>query len=421
MGYDPRAREEMVFAEIGIIFSTKGYPMTAGDLNTSFSIYQGDLFWDGGSSNKNGYVWDDFLKHCLIQLKSTSYSDGTEVYRSTPQRFETITDFLEFINDNVDNDGSTFLHDTQIKVFNQIDHSATSINRLNSQNTFYAVLNATSKLTHNSSLIEIPNFDRWGEDNYKQFIINAWLHVWGIVVTSAEYDADPMSWRGSVWVQTRKTRNLYNLPTLGKNIEIQVGSVDSGRRQVLEGLPHVVTMPQDYEKFRFEKKAVATMAQSGLGVTWGESAFEVTGGVSPLSALMVFGIQRGDKKAIYVKPLGGIDAICVPKFDTKKYRLEAMYTSSQHKDRFRIVPVTMECNLTYSGWITRDKFWLGSKAQGVYHWSVSKDIGKNIRFYLRRLDTNLVTPMSKVYIKAVRNREKSAGSGLDFLIETDKI
>ena len=419
MSYDSRSNEEFVYGELGITFSGRSYPLTCSQLNNSFFIYHRDLFWDGTSTYNGGYEWSEFLVNCLIELKITIINSGTELFRGIPARYATCELFLEYVNSVVPNDGVNFLADCQIKIFNKIKKDSTSITKISAQNSFYSALNGTARLQRNTSLAgrRTDHFDY-----YQDFVINAWSRLFDVTVTPVEYIANELDWLGTIWVQSRKAINLYNLPAINRNMAIQAGSHDGARRCLVPETGNTLSQPDNNDYFYINRKIACYINQDTQTIIWDNNPYTVSQQRGNYSSIMVYGLTHGNEKSIYIKPLGGIDTFCVPKFDTDKYRLEGIFSGLQHHDIFRIIPEgnNNSQSFTYSSRVHRDSLFLGNSIPiGKWKKSASKDIGRDVRLYLREIGTDYVTPVGRSYIKVLHSSEKSSGSGLDFLIKSD--
>ena len=405
MASNNREREELTYANFSVTHQGTPYPLTEGSLVSKFSQYQYELLQEDGGGLPQRYVWSAFLKNCLIEIKIFEPNTTNILVYVSPKIYETSSQLLGKINSVIPRVGSSIEGDCQIKVFNYIDRSVPCIEKIYGYNHFYTSLVGTSKLIKTPYFGHNLIFDTHFPER-ENFVRQAWEHVWGRTVTSAEYNADPDNWNATIWFQVNKQKNLYRLPAINVGTGTKCGGFTTGRQCWDESSSSLVTAVQD-SIFRFENTKVSVIYSGGAssGMDWDITSYKTTQNPQDHSAIAIYGVLYGDQKAIYVKPLGGIDKWLIPKFDENLFRLEARFTRPGKRARWKIIDISSDTgdasgHDTYTNRIGKDKLWLGGYSQANYKEISSQDTGWNVHLYLRRLGTEYVSELSTSYISA---------------------
>ena len=180
----------------------------------------------------------------------------------------------------------------------------------------------------------------------------------------------------------------------------------------------MVTPLYEGAKFEFLNSVVAIIDQAGGYSTFQEASRSEMQANDNSSMVIIYGVMYGDKKALYVKPFGGIDTFCLPKYDRNKFRLEACFSAPQHRDRHKIIEVDAGGgHQGYTDRILRGSFFLGGTSRSLMRMVKNNDSAWDIRFYLRWVGTDYVSPLGAAYIKAMH--EGNGYSPLDFMVFRD--
>jgi len=426
--YNKTDLREVIYSEFSIISPTYNYPFTASGLQQSFSKYQNDLYQSDSGISTFSYHWDDFLQYCLIEI--TIMDDGNmttnaKTHRIIAGRRYSENEFIDTLNEKVNHSPGYFTQIVKIKIYNYVSNIVPTLDRLIGINQFYNSIIGGHMLGRNTFLD--TNDSRLGVDSSKLLVQEAWLSVWGITISDVDFYANQAYYESTIWFQGNKRRNQFALPPVNENITIEVGC-NEGTTGITRGCFNINTSvletPDQLDLFRITSGKVASINQEfgiGGGINWNDS-FKDMCSINDTSFAIFYGVQSGDRRAIYVKPAGGIDNFCVSRFDINLYRLEAIYSSpiGGHRKRFRFIEVgdsPDDGTSTYTQRLLRSNLMKGSKSRNQYRGSKNKDMGWTVKFYLRKLNSDFVSEVSKTYIKAHLNYNKK--TAIDFLVTTD--
>ena len=433
MQYDPLTKREIVYTEFGVAQPNAPYPLTVDNLGKGFAKFQADMYKQEVVSSPFRYEWSDLMKHCMVEIRIFD-SNGSFTSKTanviSGRRYETPEMLCGAINAvaTTDGSGTNFNCNVVIKIYNIISGDVPTVNRILGYNHYYQSVCGGKMFTRENHLD--GNSSSFNIDKCRVMVIDAFEKLFGATISTAQYNASPLDYDACVWMQRTKNKNAYALPPVGENISIRSGELwgySGKQRQSLNLTTMNVVTNASIDEFRIVN-AYAIKLNQNYGQ---DTALEWLGNIKrdtswyseDASFLMVYGLQNGDRRAIYLKPLGGIDTICVGRFDPNLYRLEAVFSSpiGGHRQRYRIIPVPQgdgAGNATYTGRIHRSLLFAGGGSRNWGRGAKNKDMGWDMRFYLRKLDTDFVSPVSNRYVRGLLNYNKA--SGLDFLIGYDQ-
>jgi hypothetical protein len=461
MPYNVKERQELVFAEVPICGGRWTYPMTADRIYDAFAGYASEILTDNTE-----LAWSAICAHCAFDLIVYNEYTNEIVDRQLNRHFPTLASLVGHVN-GLPNDGAAFSVDCVAKVYSVIDNSVPRINRLFGFNKFYSCLIGTAKAKKNRfspvSFYEAfdPDHDlddsnhtragfNFGLDHaaIEQFVSRAWTEIWGVTPGAGGFPAyntnqwTRRDWLATIWFQTNKNKGLlYNLPATGVGLTVDI-NVDYGDER------HVVDMSDTSsgdtvasgEHYLIEKFVICSIPiwdkisdlgtgnwHRNEGFMWHhpftDTQAQWQGMDSSRSHVIIYGLQSGDRRALYIKPFGGVDTVCFPKIDTSLYRLEVVSSWPRLRDKFMPVDLTPFTNpggghylMQYR--VPRNAFWAGSGRTMDY--AKRSNVDARHKFYLRRIGTEFVSPLSDVYIHTFFSPIGKRMSGITSLLETDR-
>jgi len=408
----------MVLGVIPLIHYNTAYPYTAENFSSSFQKYQSELYWDEIQQNLGDfrYTWDQMGKYLSFEIISFEPNSQKVLERIDNLKNIELANLLNKVKILGRSNGSSFTKDVSLVVYSDIDNRIPVVSKISGYNAFYQSLIGGNR---NTKMYTISGMGiRWSDANIRKFVIEAWDAVYHTDITTA-YDLSPIDWIDTIWVQTNKRKNLYHLPSG----DFYMDSGNHSNRRGMEYLAGANSLVPQNSTFNFTaNKAIFQFnAKTGNYGSFEEvNEARATQTQLPITSVMLRGLSGTSHKAIYLKPFGGIDTFCFPKFDNNQYRLEAEFSRDGNRRRFRIMEIPLVVgsggNDKYTERLRRDQFWIGgSSLVTVPNKNKQKDIGWNIRFYLRDLNTGDVSPMSDIGI--IANYGKMLGySAIDYKI-----
>lgn len=424
--YNKQGRKKQIYTEFTVAHYSDVYPLTVGELSKKFQTYQPELYYDPlthGNTNGFRYQYDDFLKYCYFDIIAMEPNTDNMLNSSMTRQFDNVNGLVGTISNIASESGGFFQQEVKLRVYNYIDNEIPTISRIGGYNSWYSALCTTSRFQRSYSLHHAKDLHPSGGNYayYREFIIDAWQNLFGINITT-DYDANPELWQRTVWIQPDKHKKLYNLPKAQSNATIQLSS--PSERYIVDittGSPYTPVPPVGVNNLLFDNRMSVYMDNStsisSYNAQWTNYP-KSTLRSRAYSSLMCYSVSDGNYRSIYIKPLGGIDTFQFPKFDSNIYRLEAVFDRIGKRSRWKIIDVpTGTGSENYSSRIRRDQLWAGGKRTGASTKSHAfPHNGWDIRFYLRNLETNLVSSLSEIGITGTVT-EKGRLSGLDYYIK----
>lgn len=466
MQYFPRSREERVLGQCNIVHPGVPYPIQDSYIDNHFGKYCGELWALNTNPATPGgrvsYPWADLMAHSYIDFYSYTSNTTTLLDMKLGQRFPTLADFRNFINDNFPHGDNglgyeNFSTDVIIRIYNPVDNNILGVDRITAYNKFYTVLTGGAHLHKTMSLYDVnqnvSNVSGRNATLFVHFITQAWFNIWGrnvnhaVMVPPAYTNPDrwathPEHFMGAVWCQKNKNRTLYDLPAtnMGLVVENPARPGNPTYRWSLDILPGasskrytVIDETLNGQPFLIEKMMVASIpiadkvaVDSGVnGIIWhgDRNTVDSNNSISGLvigdnlpvpqdimlrrSCLAVYGISCGNRKAIYIKPYGGVDSFHFPKFDQTKYILEATLSHPFKRDRIRQFPSLREMPTEYNQmFLPKDELIMSGGGLGGQQQRFSKpDSLWTVQFYLRSLETGMVSAPSGAIVEVVHNKD----------------
>ena len=421
--YQKNSRRKVVYADFTVINYSDIYPFTMSKLSKKFQTYQPDLFYDPAThsfTNNFRFLFDDFIKYCLVDLIIVEANTSNMLNSKREQQFSTVTNFLNTIRYMPNYSGGVYTQELKIRIYSYVDEDIPTITKIGGYNAFYSSLCTSSRMEKSGSIQQAKDLsilDNYPQ--YKAFCQAAWLNVWGITVTDAMYDPNAMFWLRTLWIQKNKNRKLYNLPPVTNSTSATIGTGDFTNRttydHVLAGIPG--TPSSSYYSFINSSYGSVNTKTFSTILYWNNDG-RYTLKPEAYSSIICYGIETNNERAIYIKPLGGLDTFQFSKFDTNKYRLEAVFDQMGKRSRWKIITIDSGSGHdVYTNRVRRDQLWLGGKrtVSGTKKQTVPRS-GWKIRFYLRELESGLISSLSEIGIEATIP-EKAKSSLLDMFIK----
>jgi hypothetical protein len=402
-----RKSHELVLAEFSVTHTKTAYPIDEPKIGNLFRRFASKLY---NPHDLIGAInWDKILYCNYFDINVYDELTTNTVNRYLKLKFTTVDEFIDWINNNINNDGTYFLYECQIRIYSIVVNDFPRLDKIQGTNAFYSALVGTSGYLRIGSLIN--SIGNYTDANYQIFIERAWLEVWGRTIT---YSND---YKGTIWVQPKKEKNLYLLPYYGANIdsgvkprkvyEIATGNVIDVTQRINfpinnSTIKYAVLQDADITNPIFcDKKSVFQNLFSGSNST---------------SAIILYGISDGNNEAIYIKPYTGIDTFALSKYDESLYRLETFATREGKRGRAIVIePLPSdEPTATYGRRINRK---LPMYLSGIGQMTARQRQRMNpsyawkFKFYLRRIDTPYISEISKTGIGIKYQKGYGEGTG----------
>lgn len=451
MSYNARTIDELVIAEIPTARSPMPFPYVswAADMET----YCSDL-------NQMGW---GFLKNCLFDFTVYEPYTSNVIRKELKRKFQNSTDFERYVSDITPQTLGLFNGNCVVKIYNIVDTSIPSINRMFAFNKFYSCLLGTSK----QQVSKVHVYSLWNAKNLstdralfsmnmadaaiEAFVKTAWQKVWGItpgVDGWPGYVDSPTrsAWLAAMWVQIKKDAAIYRLPASGEGLMISSHAQDATlemSRAVADVSEKKVGQVQPYyphrdEDFIIEKMIVCSIPivakiaaplgdwTNPFGFEWhtpDETTFNPFLALDSRSCIAIYGVKSGDRLALYIKPYGGVDNYCFPNFDRSLYQLEQVKSMPMTRDRFGIVDLSFVPAIGHHIMPFRIPKHHILSGEGASSWAKFRrgNFKARTRFYLRRIGTEYVSPLSVVSAVCELNPFGKRVSAINYSFEYDRV
>jgi hypothetical protein len=339
-------------------------------------------------------------------------------YRNDELIFNSLTELVQFKNNNVANNGSYFTHNVIFKPYDLMDPGLPTIDKLYGMNRLFAAFRGRRGYRagdpHGGNMAD--DFNKGGEIMHAMFEHH--FPTYGAYLTPVDFrngNAKKMIWL------PRGGRNLYGLPK--NNSIISLGAGAAGGRwmgcQNWEG-PNNLNLTSNTVYDLTDMKILVwrngTTATTGSYTIYNprldkdRKNLRQTVLKDEISTAIAFykvtgrDQTEGDKDiAIYVKPLG-VDSVYINYFDTDVYDVECVY-SAKDTQKARVVkvdPADIErasANIDQMG--IPKKYWTdNSNPQYTKYKSSGYLRPPVVSFRLRNKVTNKISRLSRASIKA---------------------
>ena len=419
-------RTRLVHGEISCLHNGTSAPFTIAMLSNKFQKYQGELYTDGVQTDAGGwrYEWDEMLKYLTFEVVGFDFNRQNETYRRDGIKPENVNSLLGEIQRAGDQSGTSFTKDVKLVIYSEIDNRIPLVSKILGYNAFYQSLIGGNNTTRSYTISDNGGIS-WDDAHIKTFVVTAWLDVWGVnidVSGANGYDADPSRWIDTIWIQTNRLKNLYQLPSSAWNMNSGAHGLKRRTRSNLDGSNAPATSQGTYN-FNTNRVIYSFDAKIGNYGSFSSNDIEAKATMTnaPMTSVFLRGVSDVSGRAIYLKPFGGIDTVCFPKFDDGQYRLESEIFQDTKRKRYKIMDVpkvngSSNGHEFYTDRIRRDQLWIGGRKDVMIPARYKEEeSGWDMRFYIRDLYSGKVSPLSDIGIKA--NVGKRRGySALDYRI-----
>ena len=418
-----KSTDRLVYTEIPLAHYGTSVPFTEVDVSKGFAKYQSDMFVSG-QDNPGGwrYSFDDLLKYCKVELNVFEPNRSVLIKSKDigiPKDASTIANEVVHLGEP---SGGVLTKEVHATFYNDVSTDVPIVSKISGYNALYFSILGGTRNTKYYSVGDSPNDLDF--PFMRQLVIGAWQQIYGIDV-SAAYDANPVNMQRTIWVQSNTKRNKYAIPSAGAIIFSGAHGSARYHRDITGNQSDPPSQTPQFINFvisgHYTTAVINTNSLSGVSFE-SESSTKLSmnsGGAKSFVILM--GIEYGNYRAIYMKPLGGIDTFMVPKYDMDRYRLEGVSNIDGKRSRFRIfdvkrTPDDSTGTNTYCERIRRDQLELAGSGPSSMKYFDTPTNGWNIRFYFRDLLTNKVSRISDMGIIALFGNKKSKYSYVDYKI-----
>jgi hypothetical protein len=464
--YNSKERQEIVMADTLVLESNQPYPATEANVAKNFQTYARE--WQAPAGLAAG--WSDLLGQCLAEVTVYKWFSTEVVDRYRDIKFATFANLLTFLNTNLPHEdlgsGDVFTVDCVMKFYSVVDSSLPAINRIFGYNKCYSCLLGTSKNTERVSgrirssavslydavdperLLDDLNHTRaaWtfnlDDARLEYFVAQAWKSVWGESMGSdvPAYNTDDTSrrnWLSSIWFQTHKGQGkIYRLPATDKGLQIFMGHQTIYDPVLAPIIPQRMTVDtagnfvnakfwETYEIKKFSLCSIPLDNMVNIPPSPDAFSFTVEGGEDQYragdgtSTVAIYGVQSGDRRALFIKPFGGPDTFMLPKFDSYLYELEMVRIGGKMNDKFS--------NLNLLGVRTDHSLYSYRFRKNILSTTFSKNnnyernnVDFKYKFYIRKKGSEFVSPMSSTYITCKFQNNGQGPSAWVYQVEHDR-
>lgn len=450
--YVPRQDRKVVH---GTVYIRGGWDVAdiGNLLRKAFVTSAPDLYDPDGDNNPNPIPWHQFMGSMVIDAFETDNLNQL-VWRKLDINYENENDFCNYIVSRATQAAGKFVNTITIKVYSQIDSEIPEPTNMRGYNRgFWSMTGQIETWPDSSCMGGHVTSSSSHPILETKFIEAAWKYVWGKDLVADGVPNRDTDGKRSVWIPGQRGSKKYGM--FPEQSSLTMGQANSNDRMFLEYNPvggvwggaftNVGWAPGDsYSRYPFssipvtgqmvwavfsntlsgydpDKLSVVDTApgDSGLfaecgtiqadGVTYigfcndyfklRDILYAAGQSTSFTSVVQLHPIEYRmgtNRRAIYMKP-ACVDTIVFDKFDTNEYEIEAICETARGRERLVFVPDPGTGNMYASGRYPVNYFL--PPASGARRYNLQN----KVRLYMRRKNTNLISDISKRYIRFKHN------------------
>ena len=358
---------------------------------------------DTSASGGVHHIIDQFSDYarCFWRIRVMT---GAGIVEYEDLQFATAGDLAAWANANVANNGSSFQDYSTWEVYDIVgtNNSVMPIVKVFAQNRTYKHLLDDDNPPIRYLTPKTHAIPPGQQIDKGPFLDALWQAAWGTTLSAT---IGPTSgWgtaeHGLFW-NHRNGRSLYQIPN-PSSLEM---TGTNGRQGLTTGGSVVAASGQWFgdpnprpEEWAYASATLALASFNAFGKqdSWIEMKSRLAGGRNSIVVGIPIWNPANGQKAMYVKPVG-VDDVWTSAFDDSKYRIEILGTQNSRGGLRLTVPGALEFNhpdqRCAGPWNPED--W--KNLTGVVYQGASRGNHSGpgmVRFQLRNLDTNLVSPLS---------------------------
>ena len=371
------------------------YPLTLNEFRNNSdrtsgwilrSLNSGGLdYWSSEYGAKCKFQVDDFTAHTITDNLS----------------FATPSDFVDWKNTNIPNNGITFDNIVVLRMYDEVDTSIPVISKLYGINRIFLFYKASGNYYKKLKCFS----EQWYVENGDQLLYNMWTSANGSGPSQSDFTATNIGSR-AFWIASNYhkmygcIRNNETMPPSGART---AWNTSTSSWTTSPGTMMMVTSSS--RRLLYDVSTRTWQIQYGID----SNTFILEVLKDPNKSALYFARMRGysntNERAVYVSPIG-IDDLYIDAFDTTLYDLEAVYITSGQQIFFQKVnPDSNRQSVHRNSFCIPRSEWLNDRAISQFVEPMRKTNSfqfPRIYFRLRDKSTNRVGSLTKSYITLIK-------------------